>query len=173
MPVLLAPVGYLRVMHPGGEHLLPPAPPAAGERDSCFLPFSGHKLEDVRTACSGPAWFQLYLTGGRAAAEQALERHKARAMTSSVVTIDTTGTGRRERNYLGMEQLLRVSFGRSLPFFTPPHVRTSPVCAMVRFPSRRDYSTMRYSSTPEKGSLPCESKHYTAWAFCFQWPDMA
>jgi L-lactate dehydrogenase (cytochrome) len=33
---------------------------------------SGHRLENVKAASSGQVWYQLYLTGGRAAAENAM-----------------------------------------------------------------------------------------------------
>ena len=69
-PALLAPVGYSRLMHPGGEVV---AARAAGKAGIGYIlsTISGHKLEDVKTAISGPAWYQLYLLGGREAAEAA------------------------------------------------------------------------------------------------------
>src|SRR6476469_333904 len=71
-PALLAPVGYSRVMHPGGEVA---AARAAGAAGTVYIlsTISGHRLEDVRAASPGPVWYQLYLVGGRGAAESALE----------------------------------------------------------------------------------------------------
>ena len=73
MPVLLAPVGYCRIMHPGGEVV---AARAAGKAGTAYIlsTVSGYRLEDVKAASSGPVCFQLYLTGGRAAAEDAIQR---------------------------------------------------------------------------------------------------
>src|SRR5438477_2255282 len=73
LPVLLAPVGYSRLMHPEGERA---AARAAGEAGTAYIlsTISGHKLEDVRAASRGPVWYQLYLLGGRPAAEGALDR---------------------------------------------------------------------------------------------------
>src|SRR5215831_3405138 len=53
MPLLLAPVGYLRVVHPGGEIA---AARAAGCAGAGFVlsTVSGHKLEDVGAVASGP-----------------------------------------------------------------------------------------------------------------------
>src|SRR6201987_94492 len=70
-PAMLAPVGYSRLMHPGGEVA---AARAAGEIGTGFIlsTISGHKLEDVRAASSGPVWYQLYVVGGREAAEAAI-----------------------------------------------------------------------------------------------------
>src|SRR4051794_37198203 len=63
MPLLLAPVGYLRVMHPEGEIA---AARAAGNAGVGFIlsTVSGHRLEDVKAASKGQVWDQLYLTGG-------------------------------------------------------------------------------------------------------------
>jgi len=62
LPVLLAPVGYSRLMHPGGEVA---AARAAGKAGTVYVlsTISGHRMEDVRAASSGPVWYQLYLTG--------------------------------------------------------------------------------------------------------------
>jgi L-lactate dehydrogenase (cytochrome) len=88
MPVLLAPVGYRRIMHPGGEVV---AARAAGKAGTAYIlsTVSGHRLEVVKTASSGPVWFQLYLTGGRAAAEDAIQRAQEAGYSDLVVTIDT------------------------------------------------------------------------------------
>ena len=73
MPLLLAPVGYLRIMHPDGEIA---AARAAGKSGVGIIlsTVSGYRLEDVKAASTGQVWYQLYLTGGRAAAENALRR---------------------------------------------------------------------------------------------------
>src|SRR6202158_4211041 len=75
-PALLAPIGYSRRMHPDGE--VAAARGAAAAATAYILStISGHKLEDVKAASSGPVWYQLYLVGGREAAEAALERARA------------------------------------------------------------------------------------------------
>src|SRR5262249_47405014 len=65
-PALLAPVGYLRLMHPGGEI---DAARAAGAAGTAFIQstISGHALEKAKAASQGPVCYQLYLIGGRAA----------------------------------------------------------------------------------------------------------
>src|SRR5271170_7758643 len=72
-PAMLAPVGYSRLMHPGGEVA---AARAAGEAGTGYIlsTLSGHKLENVKAASSGPVWYQLYLVGGREASEGTLDR---------------------------------------------------------------------------------------------------
>ena len=65
---MLAPIGYSRLMHPGGEVAAARAAEKAGI-GYILSTISGHKMENVKAAISGPAWYQLYLLGGREAAE--------------------------------------------------------------------------------------------------------
>src|ERR1700730_14905338 len=73
IPFLLAPVGYSRLMHPGGEVA---AARAAGAAGTAYIlsTISGDKLDDVKAGSSGPVCYQLYLMGGRGAAEAVIER---------------------------------------------------------------------------------------------------
>ncbi|HEV2283306.1 MAG TPA: alpha-hydroxy acid oxidase [bacterium] len=98
LPVLLAPVGYCRMFHPKGEVA---AARAAGEAGTAFIlsTASGHRLEDVKAGTRGPAWFQLYLTGGREAAIDALTRARAAGFSVLAITIDTYVIGMRERDH--------------------------------------------------------------------------
>src|SRR5256884_4788494 len=97
VPVLLAPVGYSRVMHVAGESAAARAAGAAGT-GYVLSTMSGHALEDVKTACAGPVWYQLYLLGGRAAAEAAIHRARVAGFSALVVTIDTAVAGLPERD---------------------------------------------------------------------------
>src|SRR6266850_4226871 len=96
LPFLLAPVGYSRLMHPGGEVA---AARAAGRAGTAYIlsTISGHRLEDVKAASSGPVFYQLYLLGGRGAAEAAIERARQAGFSALFVTIDTPVAGMRER----------------------------------------------------------------------------
>ena len=88
LPFMLAPVGYSRLMHPEGEVA---AASVAGEFGTGYIlsTISGHRLEDVKAATKGPAWYQLYLLGGRGAAEAALERARNAGFSALVMTVDT------------------------------------------------------------------------------------
>jgi L-lactate dehydrogenase (cytochrome) len=115
-PMLLAPVGYSRVMHPGGEVA---AAGAAGEAGAGFIlsTISGHKMENVKAASTGPVWYQLYLLGGREVAEAALERAQKAGYSALVVTIDTPVSGMRERDIRnGMKQIFGGSFFSKIPY---------------------------------------------------------
>ena len=116
LPFFLSPVGYSRLMHPGGEVA---AARAAGKAGTGYIlsTISGHKLEDVRAASTKPVFYQLYLMGGRAAAEAAIARARAAGCQALVVTIDTPVSGIRERDFRnGMKELISGSLLEKIPF---------------------------------------------------------
>ncbi len=98
MPLILAPVGSSRLIHPRGEEAAAHAAGAAGI-PYVLSTFSGSLLEDVAAASSAPLWYQLYLAGGRDCALPALDRAKAAGFSALVVTIDTAVAGMRERDF--------------------------------------------------------------------------
>jgi isopentenyl diphosphate isomerase/L-lactate dehydrogenase-like FMN-dependent dehydrogenase len=115
-PAMLAPIGYSRLMHPGGEVA---AAKAAGEAGTGYIlsTISGHKLENVKAATNGPAWYQLYLLGGRAAAEGGIERARRAGFSALVITVDTPVAGMRERDPRnGMKELIGSSLFAKLPY---------------------------------------------------------
>ena len=123
-PALLAPVGYSRLMHPGGECA---AAAAAGRAGTAYVlsTISGHPLEHVRAASSGPVLYQLSLLGGRAAAEAAIARARAAGFAALVVTIDTPVGGMRERDLRnGVKELLGANPFAMLPYL--PQVLARP-----------------------------------------------
>jgi L-lactate dehydrogenase (cytochrome) len=97
LPFLLAPVGSSRMFYPRGEEL---AAKAAGQAGTLYTlsTLSGCRLEDVKAATTGPAWYQLYLVGGHDVAKKAIARAKAAGYSALVVTIDTPVAGLRERD---------------------------------------------------------------------------
>jgi isopentenyl diphosphate isomerase/L-lactate dehydrogenase-like FMN-dependent dehydrogenase len=117
-PAILAPVGYSRLMHRGGEVAASAAAGSAGIAYTLST-ISGHKLESVRAASPGPVWYQLYLVGGRQVAEAAIDRARRAGFSALVVTIDTAVAGMRERDPRnGMKELLGGSVFAKMPFVT-------------------------------------------------------
>ncbi len=122
-PALLAPVGYSRLMHPGGEVA---AARAAGAAGTAYIlsTISGHRLEDVKAGSSGAVCYQLYLLGGREAAEGAIERARVAGYSALVVTVDTPVAGMRERDFRnGVTELLGESLFAKIPFLPQILVR--------------------------------------------------
>jgi L-lactate dehydrogenase (cytochrome) len=124
LPFLLAPVGYSRLMHPGGEVV---AARAAGRAGTAYIlsTISGHKLEDVKAGSSGPVFYQLYLMGGRGAAEAAIERARVAGFSALFVTIDTPVSGIRERDFRnGMKELVSGGLLEKIPYL--PQILSRP-----------------------------------------------
>ncbi len=116
LPALLAPVGYSRLMHPDGEA---GSARAAGAAGTAYIlsTISGHRLEDVKAASSGQVFYQLYLLGGRGAAEAAIERARLAGFAAMFVTIDTPVSGMRERDVRnGIKALISGGLLEKIPF---------------------------------------------------------
>lgn len=117
LPFTLAPVGSSRMFWPRGEEC---AARAAGKARTLYTlsTLSGCRLEDVRAATSGPAWYQLYLVGGHEAARAGIARAKAAGYSALVVTMDTAVAGLRERDVRnGAKELLSGN-----PFAMAPYL---------------------------------------------------
>jgi len=169
MPLLLAPVGYLRVMHPEGEVA---AARAAGKAGVGLIlsTVSGHRLEDVKAASTGQVWYQLYLTGGRTAAENAMRRAMDVGYRVLVITIDSAVIGYREREARdGMEQLLRGNAWSKIPF--APQILARPGW-LARFLLDGGLPSMPNIVTPERGVLQVRDAHTAMKREAFSWDDM-
>jgi L-lactate dehydrogenase (cytochrome) len=126
-------------------------------------------LEDVRAASKGTLWYQLYLTGGREAAEQALGRAQDSGYGVLVITVDTTVIGKRERELRsGMEQMLRGSALSKVPFI--PDILSRPGW-LLRFLRDGGLPTMPNIVT-SKGPLRVSEAHTALVRTAFQWDDM-
>ncbi len=117
LPLMLGPVGSCRMFYPRGEE---EAARAAGRAGTLYTlsTLSGCTLEDVRKATSGPAWYQLYLCGGREVATGTIQRAREAGYAALVLTIDTPVAGMRERDLRnGVRELLTRQ-----PLSAIPHV---------------------------------------------------
>jgi L-lactate dehydrogenase (cytochrome) len=169
IPIVLAPVGYCRVMHPGGEVA---AARASGDAGTAYIlsTVSGHRLEDVKAASRGPLWYQLYLTGGREAAEDAMRRAQAAGYSALVITIDTTVIGLREREIRsGMEQMLRGSNWSRIPFL--PQFLAHPGW-LARFLLDGGLPRMPNIITADRGALRVSQAHTAIGRGAFAWEDL-
>jgi isopentenyl diphosphate isomerase/L-lactate dehydrogenase-like FMN-dependent dehydrogenase len=169
MPVLLAPVGYCRVMHPGGEVA---AARAAGKAGTAYIlsTVSGHSLESVKAASTGPVWFQLYLTGGRESAEQAMHRAQASGYSVLVITIDSSVIGLREREVRdGMNELLRGDIWSQIPFL--PQLFARPRW-LLRFLLHGGLPNMPNIVASDKRPLRVRDAHTSMKRAAFSWNDM-
>ena len=115
LPFILAPVGSTRMFYPRGEEL---AAHAAGAAGTAYIlsTLSGTNMEDVQAATKGPAWYQVYLVGGRDIATAMLQRARKAGFTALVLTIDTPVSGMREKDLRnGTKELLGRGPSRPWP----------------------------------------------------------
>jgi len=169
LPFLLAPVGYSRLMHPGGEVA---AARAAGKAGTAYIlsTISGHKLEDVKAGSSGPVFYQLYLMGGRAAAEAVIERARVAGFAGLVVTIDTPVSGMRERDYRnGMKELISGSLLEKIPFL--PQTLSRPGW-LISFLLDGGLPALPNVVIPSKGPMPLVDINAALASSAVTWADL-
>jgi isopentenyl diphosphate isomerase/L-lactate dehydrogenase-like FMN-dependent dehydrogenase len=89
-PILLAPVAYQTLVHPGGER---ETARAAHATDTCIVAstLSTHTLEEIAAAAAdSPKWFQLYFQPDAAVTTDLVRRAEAAGFTAIVVTLDAS-----------------------------------------------------------------------------------
>jgi isopentenyl diphosphate isomerase/L-lactate dehydrogenase-like FMN-dependent dehydrogenase len=104
MPVMIAPTGNVRILHPDGEPGVARAAGAAGTIQ-CVSTFTGYPIEAITAAATGPVFFQLYFVGGRTNAEANIDRAQRAGCRALVITVDSAARPRakygvRDRAYL-------------------------------------------------------------------------
>jgi isopentenyl diphosphate isomerase/L-lactate dehydrogenase-like FMN-dependent dehydrogenase len=170
LPFMLAPVGYSRLMHPGGEVA---AAREAGRAGTAYIlsTISGHALEDVKAASAGPVLYQLYLVGGRAIAEAVIERARVAGFAALVVTIDTPVAGIRERDHRnGMKELISGGLRQKLPFL--PNILTHPAW-LAGFLLDGGLRPLPNVVVPGKGPMPLLDVNAALAAAAVSWADFA
>jgi 4-hydroxymandelate oxidase len=95
-PILLAPVAYQKLMHPGGELATVRGAGTAGVA-MVLSTFSTISLEKVVTAATRPLWFQLYVQRDRDFTRDLVRRAELAGYGALVVTVDTPVLGARYR----------------------------------------------------------------------------
>jgi L-lactate dehydrogenase (cytochrome) len=170
LPFLLAPVGYSRLMHPVGEV---GAARAAGKAGTAYIlsTISGHKLEDVKAASNGPVFYQLYLMGGRGAAEASIERARVAGFSALVVTIDTPVSGIRERDFRnGMKELVSGGPFEKLPYL--PQILSHPGW-LIYFLRDGGIPALPNVVVPGKGPMPLIDVAAALAESAVTWRDLA
>jgi L-lactate dehydrogenase (cytochrome) len=168
-PALLAPIGYSRLMHPGGEVA---AARAAGAAGTAYIlsTISGHRLEDVKRGSAGPVCYQVYFIGGRATAEPAIERARAAGFSALVITVDTAVSGMRERDFHnGMKELLGSNPLDKIPFL--PQLLAHPEW-LTSFFLDGGVPKLPNIVVPGQGPMPLIDVNAALSQSAFTWQDM-
>ena len=167
MPIICAPVGSSRMFWPRGEEAAASAAGAAGTL-YCLSTLSGCRLEDVRTATSGPAWFQLYICGGRDVATAGIQRARNAGYSALAVTVDTAVAGLRERDFRnGAKELIAGGIAQ-LPYLPQFLARPRWLLSYLR-----DGGLMHFPNVilPE-GPMPYADVTAMLAAACVTWKDL-
>lgn len=108
LPVLTAPCGGMRLVHPDGDIGLATGAARAGTIHVASSA-GGYTLEEI-AAVEGPQWFQLYRFSSQATMENLVGRAQAAGYSALVVTVDTAVSGYRTRDYKnGFSYTMRVN----------------------------------------------------------------
>jgi len=118
-PVMVAPVAYQRLAHPGGEEAMARGAAEAGAL-MCVSTMATISLEDIaRTAPEAPKWFQLYVHRDRGLTAEFVRRAESAGYEAVVFTVDLAVLGRRirdERNRFALPPGLEMAnLGRTVP----------------------------------------------------------
>jgi 4-hydroxymandelate oxidase len=95
-PILLAPAGYQRLMHPEGEIATVRGAGAAGAT-LVASSFATTSIEEMAEAARSPLWFQLYVNEDRGFTRDLVQRAEAAGCRAICVTVDTPVLGMRHR----------------------------------------------------------------------------
>ena len=97
IPLVLAPVGFPRLIHPEGELAVARAAARAGVPYTLST-MSSRSIEEVRSVSDGRLWFQVYAWRDRGLVKEMVDRAAAEGYEALVLTVDTPVLGRRERD---------------------------------------------------------------------------
>jgi L-lactate dehydrogenase (cytochrome) len=97
-PVLTAPCGGMKLVHPDGDVGVARAAASAGTIHVASS-VSGFSLEEIAQGSPDQHWFQLYRFRGREGMENLVTRAKAAGYKAIVATLDTQVVSKRERDW--------------------------------------------------------------------------
>lgn len=169
MPLILAPIGFTRLINSQGEQAVAQA---AGQHGLgfCMSSFSGYPCEQVAQAASGPLWFQLYLSGDRDITTATLQRVWKAGYKALCITIDTNAPGMRERDlHNGAPYLMSGNVAAMLPYL--PSVISKPRW-VAQFLSDRDAMFFPNIQVPGKGAMPASDVRKMLAGAVVTWQDL-
>ncbi len=109
-PILIAPVGFQRAIHPDGE--LAVARAAASHKHLMIAStVSSYSIEEISSNHSGKVWFQLYPTSDRSIAKDLLQRAESSGCPVVALTVDTPVLGNRENQVRFLNKVLQSDQG--------------------------------------------------------------
>jgi L-lactate dehydrogenase (cytochrome) len=120
-PIVLAPTGYTRLSHHGGECAVAAAAAHAGLPYTLSTYATTSITDTARAAEGGRNWFQVYLMKDRAVSLAHLDEAREQKYEALVLTMDTTVTGLKRKD-------------KRNGFAIPPQLTTRTLAGMARHP---------------------------------------
>jgi isopentenyl diphosphate isomerase/L-lactate dehydrogenase-like FMN-dependent dehydrogenase len=128
MPVIIAPTGFIRIVHSDGELAAARAAASMGVPIAlshlCSVPFA------AACAANPATWFQLYLLNGREGAQQAMDIARQAGSRVLVVTVDVAGVAPSDRSLRRLPSSL--SLGAVLKFLPEALLKPAWLAAYLR-----------------------------------------
>ena len=172
LPVLLAPCGLVRFMHPDGAPGVARAAAAAGTVP-VLSTVAGSPLEEFATSATGPKWFQLYSPGGPEQSEELVGRAQRAGYDGLVVTLDTPALGHRERDVRhGVTQPFRFTPASASRLAAQLALRPRWVTGMVRAAVRARSATADPTDTAAGAAASPTARLVAMGASPFSWDDV-
>ncbi len=172
LPVLLAPCGLVRFMHPDGAPGIARAAAAAGTV-SVLSTVAGSSLEEFATSSPGPKWFQLYSPGGPEQTEGLVGRAQRAGYDGLVVTLDTPALGHRERDVRhGVTQPFRFTPASASRLAAQVALRPRWVTGMVRAAVRARSGAAEPTDTSAGAAASPTARLVAMGASPFSWDDV-
>jgi L-lactate dehydrogenase (cytochrome) len=139
-PIMLAPTGYTRLSHHGGERAAAASAAAAG-LPYTLSTYATTSITDVAAAApAGRNWFQFYVMKDRAVTSEHLAEAKACGYEAAVITVDTTVSGFKRKD---------VRNG----FAIPPQLTVRTLADLARHPGWAAHilstEPLRFATFPE------------------------
>ena len=135
-PILLAPTGYHRMIHPGGEIA---TVQGAGAAQALMVVSSSSTtpIEQIARAATRPLWFQLYMQADRGFVRDLVARVEAAGCKALVLTVDAPVAGARNRE-------------RRAAFVLPPGIEAAmnPLSNRARRSDQRQDPLLSYQRFP-------------------------
>jgi 4-hydroxymandelate oxidase len=97
-PIILAPTGGQKLIHPEGELAVSRGAAAAGAT-LVISSSASLRVEEIASQAKGPVWFQLYVQRDRAFTKDLVQRAEASGCRALELTVDTPTNGPRNREY--------------------------------------------------------------------------
>lgn len=135
LPVVIAPLAFMRLAHPEGELAVARAAAAAGLIMTAST-LATTSLEEIAQGGMGAPWFQLYVYQDREVTRDLVQRAESAGYRALMITVDAAASGKRERDVRGRFRLPEdLSVPNLAPYLTHPEEQSHRRPGAADYPS--------------------------------------